>query len=196
MPANPRKLTLASSSEYRRGLLKRIYSDFEVVSPEINEAALAGELPAALAGRLAIEKAQAVAAASPQAIVIGSDQVADLKGQPLGKPGDHATAAKQLAACSGQSVIFHTGVCVTCQDTGFQEVHTDTTTVNFRELSDAGINAYLQREQPWGCAGSFRAEGLGPVLFHSISSSDPTGLIGLPLIWLAGSLQRAGLTLL
>jgi septum formation protein len=196
MPDTPRKLILASSSRYRHELLKRLCADFGVVSPAIDESVLEGELPQQTAGRLAIAKAQAVAAANPAAIIIASDQVADLNGQALGKPGGHAAAASQLAACSGQIVVFHTSVSVSCLESGFHEAHVDTTTVNFRELDSKQIDAYLQREQPWDCAGSFKVEGLGPVLFNSVASSDPTGLIGLPLIWLAGSLQRAGFRLL
>jgi len=196
MPALSPHLILASSSPYRRALLERFPVEFEAISPNVDEQALAGETPAQLAGRLAEVKAQAVAARHPAAVIIGSDQVADLNGHALGKPGDHATAVRQLNDCSAQAVVFHTAVSVVCQQAGFTELHTDTTTVNFRQLKQADIDAYLQLEKPWDCAGSFKVESMGPLLFESVVSSDPTGLIGLPLIWLTGSLQRAGIRLL
>lgn len=196
MRTNPRKLVLASGSAYRQTLLARIFADFESKSPEIAESSRPGEQPDELSRRLATEKAHVIAEGCRQAIVIGSDQVAALNGQQLGKPGNHAAAAGQLAACSGQQVIFYTGVYVCCLESGFQELYLDKTSVNFRQLSGEEIDAYLQREKPWDCAGSFRSEGLGPVLFQSVSTDDPTALIGLPLIWLAGSLRRAGLSLL
>lgn len=196
MQSELQKLVLASSSAYRRELLARICEDFECVSPDVDESCREGENPAGLANRLAIAKARAVAEARPADLVIGSDQVADLHGTPLGKPGDHATAAKQLAACSGQEVIFHTAVCMCSLDSGFEETCVDRTIVEFRDITDAEIDSYLEKDQPWDCAGGFRSEGLGSVLFRSVSSSDPTALIGLPLIWVAGALRRANFPLL
>jgi septum formation protein len=196
MQFDPPKLLLASGSKYRRELLSRIYGDFECILPQVDEKPRAGESPAALANRLAIAKAKSVAGTRPAALVIGSDQVADLAGTPLGKPGDHATAAEQLAACSGQEVVFHTAVCICSVESGFEESCVDRTIVEFRDISGEEINSYLEKDKPWDCAGSFRSEGLGSVLFRSVSSSDPTALIGLPLIWVAATLRRAKLPLL
>ncbi|MDP6436850.1 MAG: Maf family nucleotide pyrophosphatase [Gammaproteobacteria bacterium] len=196
MKSGPPKLVLASGSEYRRKLLSRICGNFECVSPQVDETPRDGEKPAGLANRLAIAKARSVAEAQPADLVIGSDQVADLHGNPLGKPGDHATAAKQLAACSGQEVVFHTAVCICSVETGLEETCVDRTIVEFRDLSEAEIDRYLEKDKPWDCAGSFRSEGLGAVLFRSVSSSDPTALIGLPLIWVAAALRRAKFPLL
>ncbi len=194
MPDSPNSLILASASPYRRELLERIVPKFEVRAADIDESRQADESPAQLAARLAAAKAAAVAATHPAALVIGSDQVAALGDQALGKPGDAATAARQLAACSGQQVIFHTAVSLTGPD--FAEHHVDITTVTFRSLDAGEIDSYLQRDKPWDCAGSFRSEGLGAVLFKSIESRDPNAIVGLPLIWLAGSLRRAGWQLL
>ncbi|WP_288921372.1 Maf family nucleotide pyrophosphatase [uncultured Ottowia sp.] len=188
-------LVLASTSRYRRELLARLALPFETAAPDVDETPRAGEAPRELALRLALEKAQAVAARKPQAIVIGSDQVADLHGQPLGKPGTHERAAAQLARMSGQTVLFHTAVAVVQASRGFAQSSLATVTVRFRTLDAATIERYLLAEQPYDCAGSAKSEGLGIALLQAIESDDPTALIGLPLIRTAQLLRAAGLTL-
>ena len=188
-------LVLASTSRYRRELLARLALPFETAAPDVDETPRAGEAPRELALRLALEKAQAVAARKPQAIVIGSDQVADLHGQPLGKPGTHERAAAQLARMSGQTVLFHTAVAVVQASRGFAQSSLATVTVRFRTLDAATIERYLLAEQPYVCAGSAKSEGLGIALLQAIESDDPTALIGLPLIRTAQLLRAAGLTL-
>lgn len=188
-------LVLASTSRYRRELLARLALPFETAAPDVDEIPRAGEAPRELALRLALEKAQAVAARKPQAIVIGSDQVADLHGQPLGKPGTHERAAAQLARMSGQTVLFHTAVAVVQASRGFAQSSLATVTVRFRTLDAATIERYLLAEQPYDCAGSAKSEGLGIALLQAIESDDPTALIGLPLIRTAQLLRAAGLTL-
>lgn len=188
-------LVLASTSRYRRELLARLALPFETAAPDVDETPRAGEAPRELALRLALEKAQAVAARKPQAIVIGSDQVADLHGQPLGKPGTHEHAAAQLARMSGQTVLFHTAVAVVQASRGFAQSSLATVTVRFRALDAATIERYLLAEQPYDCAGSAKSEGLGIALLQAIESDDPTALIGLPLIRTAQLLRAAGLTL-
>ncbi len=188
-------LVLASTSRYRRELLARLALPFETAAPDVDETPRAGEAPRELALRLALEKAQAVAARKPQAIVIGSDQVADLHGQPLGKPGTHERAAAQLARMSGQTVLFHTAVAVVQASRGFAQSSLATVTVRFRALDAATIERYLLAEQPYDCAGSAKSEGLGIALLQAIESDDPTALIGLPLIRTAQLLRAAGLTL-
>ena len=188
-------LVLASTSRYRRELLARLALPFETAAPDVDETPRAGEAPRELALRLALEKAQAVAARKPQAIVIGSDQVADLHGQPLGKPGTHERAAAQLARMSGQTVLFHTAVAVVQASQGFAQSSLATVTVRFRTLDAATIERYLLAEQPYDCAGSAKSEGLGIALLQAIESDDPTALIGLPLIRTAQLLRAAGLTL-
>lgn len=188
-------LVLASTSRYRRELLARLARPFETAAPDVDETPRAGEAPRELALRLALEKAQAVAARKPQAIVIGSDQVADLHGQPLGKPGTHERAAAQLARMSGQTVLFHTAVAVVQASRGFAQSSLATVTVRFRALDAATIERYLLAEQPYDCAGSAKSEGLGIALLQAIESDDPTALIGLPLIRTAQLLRAAGLTL-
>ena len=188
-------LVLASTSRYRRELLARLALPFETAAPDVDETPRAGEAPRDLALRLALEKAQAVAARKPQAIVIGSDQVADLHGQPLGKPGTHERAAAQLARMSGQTVLFHTAVAVVQASRGFAQSSLATVTVRFRTLDAATIERYLLAEQPYDCAGSAKSEGLGIALLQAIESDDPTALIGLPLIRTAQLLRAAGLTL-
>jgi 7-methyl-GTP pyrophosphatase len=176
--------------------MQRLGLDFKAVSPTVDETPTDGEPPAELALRLAREKAAAVAADYPDAVIVGSDQVAAVAGERFGKPGDHATAAAQLARCSGRSVEFHTAVCVSHGASSVEETHVDLTTVVFHTLSSAEIDSYLNKDKPWDCAGSFRSEGLGVTLFDAIETRDPSAIIGLPLIWLAGSLQRAGIPLL
>jgi septum formation protein len=187
------ELILASTSPYRRALLERLGISFSVEPPQTPEAALPDELPQDLALRLAIAKAQAVAALHPGALVIGSDQVGASGTTVLEKPGDIARCRGQLALASGSSARFHTACALIGERRGIRLVHLDTTTVTFRALSEEEIERYVARERPFDCAGGFRAEGLGISLFESIESRDPTALIGLPLIWLAGALRRAGL---
>jgi septum formation protein len=185
---------LASTSAYRAALLRRLLDDFTQSSPGTDEAALTGEAPAARAMRLAEAKARAVAARNPGAVVIGSDQVADLGGTVLDKPGTAQAAHAQLQASSGNEVIFHTAVCV--MDThGEAHTHVDETRVVFRTLSHDDIVRYVDREHPLDCAGSFKCEGLGITLFERIRNDDPTALVGLPLIATARLLRAAGLTL-
>jgi len=191
-----RPLILASTSRYRRELLARLHLPFDVQPPEVDETALSGETPRELAERLALEKAQAVAARFPEAVVIGSDQVADLAGEALGKPGDHARATAQLRRMRGQTLIFQTAVAVVCQATGFVQRDLAPVRVVFRELSDAAIEHYLQAEQPYDCAGSAKSEGLGIALLSAIDSDDPTALVGLPLIRTCRMLRSAGVDLL
>ena len=195
-PSPPsRPLGLGSTSRYRRELLARLGLPFDVAAPAVDETPQPGEAPRALALRLALAKARAVAALHPEAIVIGSDQVADLAGAPLGKPGNHARATAQLRQMSGQTVVFQTALAVACQATGFEQVDLAPVRVRFRALSDAEIERYLQAEQPYDCAGSAKSEGLGIALLDAIDSDDPTALIGLPLIRTARMLRAAGLVL-
>ncbi|MGZ5181118.1 MAG: Maf family nucleotide pyrophosphatase [Ramlibacter sp.] len=189
----PRTLILGSTSPYRRELLGRLRLPFEVVSPAVDETPRPGEAPADLARRLALAKAHAVAARQPDAVVIGSDQVADLGGEPLGKPGDHARATEQLRRMRGRSVVFQTAVAVVCHATGFEQLDLAPVRVAFRDLTDAEIEAYLRAEQPYDCAGSARSEGLGIALLDAIESDDPTALVGLPLIRTCRLLRAAGL---
>ena len=191
-----RPLILGSTSRYRRELLERLRVPFTAVSPEVDETPHADESPQDLACRLALAKARAVAALHPQAVVIGSDQVADLNGQPLGKPGNHECAVAQLQAMRGQTVVFQTAVAVVCQDTGFAEVDLAQVRVQFRQLSDGQIEHYLRAETPYDCAGSAKSEGLGIALLERIDNDDPTALVGLPLIRTCSLLARAGLQIL
>lgn len=190
------RLILASRSPYRKALLERLTERFESLPADIDESRRPAEPPPALAARLAVGKAQVLAEQRREALVIGSDQVAALDDTVLSKPGGHERAAQQLTACSGHTVTFYTAVALLCTASGLCEQHTDVTRVNFRTLSRAEIDAYLEADQPWDCAGSFRAEGRGSILFESIDNRDPAAIIGLPLIWLAGALTRAGLKLL
>ncbi len=189
-------LVLGSTSRYRRELLERLRIPFQVVAPLVDETPMPGEQPKALALRLALAKARAVAALNPHAVVIGSDQVADLAGQALGKPGDHERAVQQLRQMRGQTVIFQTALAVICLATAFEQVELAEVRVVFRDLSDAEIEAYLQAEKPYDCAGSAKSEGLGIVLLESIDNDDPTALVGLPLIRTARLLRQAGIKLL
>ena len=189
-------LILASTSRYRRELLERLRVPFDVIAPQVDETALPGETPAALALRLALAKARAVAAQRPEAIVIGSDQVCDLEGTALGKPGNHDRALRQLRALSGKRAVFHTAVAVVRGDTGFAQVLPAPVSVTFRTLADADIQRYLQLEQPYDCAGSAKCETLGIALLDAIHSDDPTALVGLPLIRTCRLLREAGLDVL
>lgn len=183
-------LVLASTSRYRRELLARLRLEFDTVRPDVDETPFAGEAPAALALRLAVAKAEAVAAQRPGARVIGSDQVADFDGVALGKPGGRAAAIAQLESMSGREVAFRTAVAVASAGTVASAL--DTTVVRFRCLDRAEIERYLDLEQPWDCAGSFKSEGLGISLFDAIESRDPTALVGLPLVETARLLRKAG----
>ena len=194
--ALPRNVVLGSTSRYRRELMERLRVPFSVAAPHVDETPLPGEAPKALALRLALAKAKAVAALHPEAVVIGSDQVADLAGQPLGKPGEHERAVAQLRQMRGQTVIFQTALAVVCLATGFEKVDLAEVRVVFRDLSDDEIEAYLRAEQPYDCAGSAKSEGLGIALLESIDNDDPTALIGLPLIRTARLLRQAGVKLL
>ena len=186
-------LILGSTSRYRRELLERLRLPFEVRSPDVDETPLPGEPPAALAQRLALAKARAVSAAYPDAVVIGSDQVADLDGEPVGKPGTHARAVAQLRAMRGRSVVFQTAVAVVRASTGYVGTALAPVTVRFRLLSDAEIEHYLRTEQPYDCAGSAKCETLGIALLEAIDSDDPTALVGLPLIRTSALLRAAGI---
>lgn len=189
----PMALILGSTSRYRSELLSRLKLPFEVVAPNVDETPRVGEVPAALAQRLAMEKALEVARRFPSAVVIGSDQVADLQGEPIGKPGDHERAVQQLRRMSGQRVVFQTAVAVVRGDNGFTGSALVPVTVKFRELNDAEIERYLQIEQPYDCAGSAKSEALGIALLQAIESSDPTALVGLPLIQTCALLRSAGI---
>lgn len=167
-----------------------------VCAPHVDEHPLPAESPQAVALRLALAKAEAVAAQHPDAIVIGSDQVADLFGKALGKPGTHERAVTQLREMSGQTVVFQTALAVVCTSTGFSAVDLAQVNVKFRSLSDTEIEHYLRTEQPYDCAGSAKSEGLGIALLDDITSDDPTALIGLPLIRTARMLRAAGIRLL
>jgi len=195
-PALPRTVVLGSTSRYRRELLSRLNLTFEVAAPEVDETPQPGEAPRELALRLALAKARAVAARHPEAVVIGSDQVADLAGKPLGKPGEHERAVQQLRQMRGQTVVFQTALAVVCLATGFQQVDLAPVRVRFRDLSDEEIEHYLQAEKPYDCAGSAKSEGLGIALLESIENDDPTALVGLPLIRTARMLRAAGVKLL
>jgi septum formation protein len=205
------RLVLGSTSPYRRELLGRLGLPFEACAPRVDEAALPGEAPRDLAWRLAEAKAMEVAGRLSQlssdalsqqvdddkvmgddVLVIGSDQVADLDGEALGKPGTHERALAQLTAMSGKQVRFHTAVCVSRPGTGFRETRMSTVDVRFRDLSQADIETYLRAEQPYDCAGSAKAETLGIVLLSAIHSDDPTALIGLPLIATSALMREAG----
>jgi septum formation protein len=191
-----RPLVLGSTSPYRHALLSRLGLPFSTVSPLVDETPAENERPHDLAARLALAKAQAVAALHPGAVVIGSDQVADLHGVPLGKPGSHERATQQLQQMRGQTVLFHTAVAVVCADTGFVQQAMAEVKVRFRMLGDAEIETYLRTETPYDCAGSAKSEGLGIALLDAIDSDDPTALIGLPLIRTCQLLRAAGLRLI
>ena len=195
LTASARTLILGSTSRYRKELLSRLQIPFETAAPDVNETPHINESPKDLALRLALAKARAVALKNPEAIVIGSDQVADLEGAPLGKPGNHTNATLQLQRMRGKTVIFQTALSVVCIATGYQRTDLAEVKVKFRDLSDAEIESYLRAEEPYDCAGSAKSEGLGIVLLDAIENDDPTALIGLPLIRTCQMLREAGVKL-
>jgi septum formation protein len=188
------KIILGSSSRYRHELLSRLCLPFDVMAPDIDETALPGEAPETTALRLAQEKARAISLQVPGKLIIGSDQVATLDGEQIGKPGNHENALRQLQKMRGRSVIFHTALCL-WNDTGSGpaiQLENVQTFVGFRDLPDSELDAYLRIEQPYDCAGSAKNEGLGIAIIEKIESSDPTALTGLPLIALSNMLRRCG----
>jgi septum formation protein len=185
-------LVLASSSRYRRELLKRLGLPFKAVSPSVDESPRASEMPRQTAMRLAREKADAVGRKHPSAWIIGSDQVADLDGQALGKPGTMEFAREQLRALSGHTVLFHTALCFSNSRLDRRHERVVTTDVVFRRLTDTEIERYLEREPAFDCAGSAKSEGLGISLLSRLGGDDPTALIGLPLIALSAMLRAEG----
>lgn len=193
---NRSRLVLASTSPYRRELLNRLGLAFETAAPEVDESQLTSETPEALVRRLAEAKTRAVAGRYPGAFIIGSDQVAVIDGEILGKPGAHGAALAQLRRLSGHKVTFLTGLCLLNSATGRVQLDMIPFHVVFRTLSDRMIERYLEREQPYNCAGSFKSEGLGIVLFERLEGDDPTALIGLPLIRLSRMLEAEGLSVL
>jgi septum formation protein len=186
-------LILASGSPFRKELLERLHLPFSTCSPDIDESVIPGETPVDYVRRLAREKAAVVASRQPEAIVIGSDQCALLDGEILGKPGGPENALEQLRRAQGREVLFLTGLCVMRGEDGFEQVDCIEFRVGFRQRSDEALRHYLEVEQPWGCAGSFKSEGYGITLFRYLRGDDPTALIGLPLIRLTGMLEAAGL---
>ncbi len=185
-------IVLASSSAHRRSLLDRFLGEYEVVSPRVDESGDGSELPEHLAERLAREKAEAVSSAHRNSLIIGADQIAVLDGQVLGKPGDHQRAIEQLLAVSGKSLQFLTAVCVLGPGGRTRHEHIDRTVVHFRQFDLRLAETYLRHDEPYDCAGSFKIEGAGSVLFESVQTDDPTALVGLPMIWLAETLRRLG----
>jgi septum formation protein len=191
-----RSVILGSTSVYRRELLSRLRIPFDVQAPEVDETPISGESPLQLAQRLALAKAHAVAQKFPESVVIGSDQVADLDGLSLGKPGNFERATLQLRQMRGKTVVFQTAVAVVCHATGFVAQDCAAVNVVFRDLTDNEITAYLLAETPYDCAGSAKSEGLGIALLASIDNDDPTALVGLPLIRTCNMLRAAGVKLL
>ena len=187
-----RPLILASTSRYRAALLERFGLRFNTASPGVDESGFPAEPPEARARRLSEAKAEAVARQFPEAVIIGGDQVPAAGATVLTKPGNAANCREQLRLLSGASAAFHTACTVRCMATDLAVTHVDTTTVRMRALSDAEIDRYIEREQPFDCAGGFKAEALGITLFERMDSEDPTAIVGLPLIWLAGALRSAG----
>jgi septum formation protein len=194
--AQPRRLVLASTSPYRRELLARLGLAFEAAPPQFDEAPLPGETTAATALRLSVGKAESLARAFPDALIIGADQVASSDGRTLDKPGNHANAVQQLRTLSGKAAQFDTAVTLLDAREGQLQSQIVGCHVLFRELDERRIEAYLRREQPYDCAGSAKAEGLGIALIERINTDDPTALVGLPLIALTAMLERAGLPVL
>lgn len=195
-PPHDWPVILGSTSRYRKELLSRLRIPFEVCAPHVDETPLPGEAPKELALRLALAKALAVAKQNPNAVVIGSDQVADLDGTPLGKPGNHTNAVLQLQKMRGKTVVFQTALSVVCVANGYQRTDLAVVRVKFRDLTDSEIESYLRAEEPYDCAGSAKSEGLGIALLDAIDNDDPTALVGLPLIRTCQMLREAGVTLL
>lgn len=189
------KLILGSTSVYRRAILEKLQIPFTTAAPDIDETRQQGESAADMVLRLSLKKAEAVANEHPGALIIGSDQCAVLSEDILGKPGDHANATRQLTACSGKKVSFLTGLCLYNAATRTHQLELVPFEVEFRSLSSSEIENYLQREQPYNCAGSFKSEGLGIALFKALHGDDPNTLIGLPLIKLSEMLRKEGLTI-
>ncbi|MGB5448582.1 MAG: nucleoside triphosphate pyrophosphatase [Woeseiaceae bacterium] len=185
-------IVLASSSQYRRNLLERFLEQFETVSPNVDEANVLGLDPGDLARHLARKKAEAVAVNARDSLIIGADQLAVLNNTILGKPGNHQAAVEQLLAASGHVVTFLTAVCILDPIGRTRHEHTDKTTVRFREFDRRLADTYLRHDKPYDCAGSFKIEGAGFVLFESVTTDDPTALIGLPMIWVADRLLQLG----
>ncbi len=183
---------LASASEYRRGLLDRFLDDYQAVSPDIDESNPGGLSPKKLARHLARKKAETVMQTARNSLIIGADQLAVLDGQVLGKPGDHQKAVEQLVAASGHVVTFRTAVCILDPVGKTRYEHVDKTTVRFREFDRRLAEVYLRHDEPYDCAGSFKIEGAGFVLFESVKTDDPTALIGLPMIWVSDVLLELG----
>ena len=189
------RIVLASSSTYRKALIARLGLDCRTATPDIDERALPAETPVATALRLAQAKARKIAEREPAALIIGSDQVAVLEDQRIGKPGSHAAALRQLQAMSGKTVVFHTALCLLNSETHVVHLANVPTTVRFRKLDDAQIERYLQQDQPYDCAGSAKIEALGITLVEQVESTDPTALIGLPLITLVTMLLKEGINI-
>jgi septum formation protein len=190
-----RPLILGSTSRYRKELLSRLRVPFTVAAPDVDETPHPHESPKDLAMRLSLAKALAVAQKNPEAVVIGSDQVADLDGTPLGKPGNHPNAVLQLQRMRGKTVIFQTALSVVCLASGYERTDLAAVKVRFRELTDEEIETYLRAEEPYDCAGSAKSEGLGIALLDAIDNDDPTALVGLPLIRTCQMLREAGVKL-
>lgn len=190
------KLVLASTSRYRRELLSRLHIPFEIAAPDVDETPLLGESPSQTALRLSVLKAQAVAAQFPDALIIGSDQVLMLDAEQLGKPGNYANAFAQLKKMQGKAMVFHTALTLLNSKTGHTQTRDVPTAVHIRKLSDAQIEAYLKKEEPYDCAGSARSESLGIALMERMESTDPTALIGLPLMALTEMLLNEGVDVL
>ena len=190
-PSAP-QIILASSSAYRRGLLDRFLDEYQTVSPEVDETNEEGLSAADLASDLARKKAEAISANARRALIIGADQLAVLDDQVLGKPGNHQRAVEQLMAASGKTVQFLTAVCILDPVSRTRHEHTDTTTVRFRDYDRRLAESYLRHDEPYDCAGSFKLEGAGFVLFEAVDTDDPTALIGLPMIWVADRLLQLG----
>lgn len=195
MKPSPRPLILASSSPFRRELLGKLRLTFDHRGPDVDETRRPDETPTALVMRLALAKATALAADHPEALIIGSDQVAVIDGEVLGKPGDRANAVAQLRRASGRRVTFLTGLCLLNAATGRHQVGCEHFQVHFRTLGDDRIERYIDQEQPFNCAGSFKSEGLGIVLFKALEGRDPNALVGLPLIMLTDFLAAEGVAL-
>jgi len=190
-PSAP-SIVLASASQYRRDLLDRFLDDYQAVSPDIDESNPDGLSPKKLARRLARQKAETVSRTARNSLIIGADQLAVLDGQVLGKPGDHQKAVEQLMAASGQTVTFRTAVCILDPVGRTRYEHVDKTTVRFRQFDRRLVETYLRHDEPYDCAGSFKIEGAGFVLFESVRTDDPTALIGLPMIWVSDVLLELG----